>query len=222
MSETLKILSIDYDYFIDATEDQIRSCFPDPIDVHPTISTNIWNLHYLTQGDEIKSIGLRSSEYRKLMSKLQSDITAGLCTFSYTHEDILQGIEYLAQYRKFDKVIVNHIDSHPDTGKITCGGLHCGNWVTYLKSMIKEVEVNWISNEIVYEMQIINTKLLSSIKFGIDDLTPILHYDLIFLCRSDQWVPPHLDQQFTDMVYAVRAAGSTGKLDSIKPRKINY
>lgn len=222
MGKTLKILSIDYDYFVDANKDQVLMHFPDPIDLTPNLSAQVWDMHYMHHGDIIRSINLRSVEYTRMITKLSYSITADLCMFSYTHKDIIRCIEDIRKSGNYNKLIVNHIDTHPDTGNITYNEVHCGNWVTHLKQMYEEVDIRWIANEALYEIQDVNEKLLPKIKFGIDKLSNIKHYDLIFLCRSDQWVPPHLDQQFTDMVHKVRATRSMGVIASLVPRNINY
>lgn len=222
MSKTLKVLSIDYDYFVDANESQVLNLFPDSIDLSPSLSAQVWDTHYMIHGDEIRSIGLRSDEYDKMINRLKNEITSDLCVFSYTHKDIVQCIEDLTRDCAVDKIIINHIDTHPDTGPLISDKFNCGNWVTYLKDKYDSVGIRWISNVNLFMIQRVNGELLSNIKFGIDKLTHIKHYDLIFLCRSDQWVPPHLDQKFADMVYAVRDARSMGIVASLEPRKLNY
>lgn len=83
-----------------------------------------------------------------------------------------------------------NVDFHHDTNKC-CGEIHCGNW---LRALLDERVVNealWVNQP-------------SSATAGnlakvvpISDL-PHTGYDLVYICRSGWWTPPHMDKIFIE------------------------
>lgn len=45
-TRSLKVLSIDFDYFQNVNADTIRSCYPDGIDLPTELSTIVWSGYY--------------------------------------------------------------------------------------------------------------------------------------------------------------------------------
>ena len=47
-------------------------------------------------------------------------------------------------------------------------------------------------------------------------------FDIVFLCRSDNWLPPHLDDEFQELVDFIAKKFKTIKIDSQvkKPREL--
>jgi hypothetical protein len=110
-----------------------------------------------------------------------------------------------------DVELVN-IDFHHDmfNGNKT---LDCGNWIQYIKQEINnndhELLLRWITREEslnVYKIyndsrmqRILDEKIISTDLSIIDNKG----FDIIFLCRSDPWTPPHLDKHFSDLLYFI-------------------
>ena len=72
-----RILSIDFDYFLQATKEALKS-FPDGIDRSTELSTLIWASHYLDgkQGTLTRSVGVLSDELdciKRILQKQSSD-----------------------------------------------------------------------------------------------------------------------------------------------------
>lgn len=203
MSVTKKILSIDFDYFLKATKEAIRS-FPDGVDRSTELSTLIWASCYLggTQANLVRSVGILEEELEclKRILKKQSPDTPVMIANSHVHAyDFIH--DYVSEDEKLSLV---NIDMHHDFTNNN-KQLDCGNWISHLLDEYK-MKLRWIANPISLEM------------FGLDEevkedeaLRSILSlnlatleekgekYDGIFLCRSDIWTPPHLDKYFSSL-----------------------
>ena len=70
------------------------------------------------------------------------------------------------------------------------------NWLSFIKNEI-DTNITWVANGISKEVYGLEGKGFDVIG---TDLTAIKNHtwDVIFLCRSDNWLPPHLDSHFTD------------------------
>jgi hypothetical protein len=166
----MRILSIDFDYFVSPTPEQ-RQYFPDGgREMSDFLNTFIW------------AGGYANSEFaaKKCNNKDYSLLNVNLL------EEPLQLIE------KWDgsETMLYNVDFHHDTNKC-CGEIHCGNW---LRALLDERVVNealWINQP-------------SSATAGnlakvvpISDL-PHTGYDLVYICRSGWWTPPHMDKIFIE------------------------
>ncbi len=86
--------------------------------------------------------------------------------------------------------------------------LDCGNWIKHILNDYGEenVGLRWISNPISCEvfgfgdternMERNGHKLFPTSVSDILDM----QFDLVYLCRSDTWTPPHLDEGFAELV----------------------
>ena len=89
---------------------------------------------------------------------------------------------------KEDLYIVN-IDHHHDAFGIG-DELNCGNWVNKVVEKYPNTKVEWIGNpdSVKVECDAVTSISLDSIKEA--------DFDIVYLCRSGIWSPPHLDKQF--------------------------
>ena len=82
----------------------------------------------------------------------------------------------------------------------------CGNWISHLcMDYGKHFKFNWVVNPISREMfnlkeEIFDKKLLKSLT----DIK-IKDFDVIFLCRSDNFFAPHLDPYFDEIVRLIES-----------------
>lgn len=192
-TKSLRVLSIDFDYFQDVSE-KLLYTYPDGIDLNSEISQIIWGSHY-AQNDELFDIGVDKSELRELEKLLDAQNTSCPVLIAQTHKDIYDFIE---NHMSDDTIVeIVNIDMHHDIYN-SHREIDCGNWLGH---MIKKhgAKAQWVIHPLScqyfptkYDN---NVECLGSIRDISDDA-----FDIIFLCRSDMWLPPHLDIAFTDIV----------------------
>lgn len=153
MKKPLKILSIDWDYFIDATETERMTIFPDPHDDLPvSITTACWTGRYAEKpiGDcrNLMEVGINQkrlqqmNNYINLLSKgRNTDIKIMVAD---SHKHIYQFIsKNMMNYPEFPCVGVPikllNIDHHSDAYGVRNTEMpDCGNWVNYLDNWLRE------------------------------------------------------------------------------------
>lgn len=109
-----------------------------------------------------------------------------------SHKWLWQCAREICEHKNQSAVIVN-IDFHHDTFISDSTKVHCGNWLRHLLDEGKVKEAYWVrcadSN-----MEQIHQRLCET------TLDEVLRgqYDLIYICRSGWWTPPHLDSVFIE------------------------
>jgi hypothetical protein len=195
------ILSIDFDYFIDISAEDRERLFPDGSDEIPHDELKLmWDESY-EKYPEIKEIGVIQEYYylRELLKSL--NIKQEHILIADTHKDIKKIIDLVPEGEQIN--IVN-IDFHHDYYHYFTGGdtYNCGNWLRRLVEDRPNTKVKWIrrddsqisslEGEFPFE-HITNIKSLESDKF-----------DYIFICKSPEWTPPHMDQKFIELVMTIK------------------
>lgn len=200
----MKVLSIDFDYFQNTKKEQI-SLFPDGVDNSTFISEIIWGDHYATYGDELNSIGIMEDELEALKRLLMKQSKRAKVMICNSHKHIF---DFVFKYiKKEENIQLVNIDMHHDMINDN-KKLDCGNWISFMIKAQQErkakLSFEWIANPI--SLDVYGIEDLFQINFK--DKSPVLpsikaiennSYDLIFLCRSDIWLPPHLDCYFTEI-----------------------
>jgi len=226
------LVSVDFDYFV--RELPIWDWgHQDENGKNAEIYTNvIWNVRYTTSRiDIIKETDLKKyadfeplyllSKFRKLGLKFNNT------TRMMIAESHAQAYQF---FKEMQSNVMIHIDAHhdmyDDNDEITCG-----NWLANLTKVKQGMEIyhvvpkweqEWYSG--IKTKDEMFKKISSAIGNEIKQRAVIKHLffeDLpkfndvvegIFFCRSGSWTPPHLDQDFIDMlkVFVV----STGILPS--------
>lgn len=199
MKKVTRILSIDWDYFINATATQRALLFPDGgnENISYTLQDFIWDSRY-SGSPELKDIDILRDDY----------FTAHHIIFNFYSEAYPRRVmmvtvshrwiyDFIKQFtKKNEQFEVYNIDFHHDMYNFRNeeGEVHCGNWVNCLFKERPNMKYFWIKREDSdTELPIgrrppCETKKLKDI----EDLS----FDAIFICRSDCWSPPHLDNHF--------------------------
>lgn len=194
----LKVLSIDFDYFQKVSADTLSSCYPDGKD-NPTFLTKItWVNHYACSEEQLKKVTLLEKPFGQICELLLRHKFNTPCMAVNSHIHIYDFIK--DHYSdKYDGCYIVNIDTHHDLFN-SSSKLDCGNWGTHIKKLIPKTQITWIANPVSKEMYGIeeNTELSKIIE---TDFSKILGktFDIIFLCRSDTWLPPHLDKYFDEL-----------------------
>jgi hypothetical protein len=180
----MNILSIDWDYFINATNKQRKELFVNENSPDPDFMTFLWSEWYQTEaGKEVLKMGIKQHDF-EFLCKYLSDIDI----ITENHEDIVEMIKEVDQ-----PVNIINIDFHHDTYDHDLDSKNCGNWVTHMINEGRTQKFIWIGHEDSDESPIDLNK--------VDDITILknMKFDKIFLCRSDYYSPPHLDKYFQQL-----------------------
>ena len=188
----INVLSIDYDYFQKVTKRDILH-YPDGIDLEPHISSIVWVSKYEIYKD-LDNI-TNNHERLSLVSEIVSENKSAKKMVSYTHRDIYDFI--IRNTLPEDEISIYNLDMHHDVFNSN-DELDCGNWISFLKKVRKSTIIYWYANPI------------SASVYGIEEYSEYLHaddiselannkYDLIFLCKSPNWVPPHLYGEYEEL-----------------------
>ena len=197
------ILSIDFDYFQSVTEQQVVGLYPDGLDLPTGISTIVWAQHFANPKCEAELLKIKAPQQKLQVLRgclrKQHSTTPVMMVNSHIH--IFNFIKGL--FNTNEELNVVNIDMHHDIANDN-SNLDCGNWVSQLKKVYPRVNLTWIQNPVSAKMFPVpkGFKCLET-----TDLTTIRNYkyDAIFLCRSDNWLCPTLDADFTDLYFTIAA-----------------
>lgn len=190
------ILSIDFDYFIDASSEERDMLFPQGADeIPPEQLMSSWNEMYIKY-PEMKKLGVIRDFY--IMKDFLSSLHISKKNFvkADSHKYIKRMIYTIPVSLQLR--IVN-IDFHHDyyhyyTGNDSC---NCGNWLRKLVEERPNTMVKWIRRT---DSQTVC--LDGEIPFEhTDDIKSIFKekFDYVFMCRSPEWSPPHLTDKYNEL-----------------------
>jgi hypothetical protein len=189
-----KILSIDFDYFIKCTSVQRDKYFPQGADeVEPTELAKMWEDKYkqfpLIKNTSVIDDYFYMGEYLKGKKVFVAD----------SHKDIRRVIN---RVKLGEDIEVINVDFHHDYYHYFGNEQYfynCGNWLRRLKEDRPSTSIIWVRRE---DSQI--DSLEGEFPFNHSTmLKPILEnmdFDFIFICKSPEWTPPHLNELFDDMI----------------------
>ena len=210
----IKILSIDWDYYLDTDESTRHHCFPDGHDFGSSVGNSVWAMRYTHNTVNLENIGL-IEDYQKLCQFFHA-LTKEPIDFMVTssHIDAYDFINGLVKGNK--SVEITNIDYHHDAypcirnyidttqERTVCSrsgkSVDCGNWLTAILQERKNAEVRWVAREdsdtkfAMADKEVAKRIRVISHKEALEDL-----YDVIFICRSDMWSCPHLDGKFNEL-----------------------
>lgn len=205
------VLSIDFDYFQKTTEELLAVCYPDGHDLPTDISKIIWMGYYgdPKTKDKMKQIRCDNQKVNQVIRTLlkQPDIRDIPMIAVNSHKNIITFIEDICLIAPYEPLQVTNLDMHHDAFH-SDKSLNCGNWVIYLFNHYMNFQYTWVQNPISDKIYPIKDEYIKNHTKITNDLTSALnhHFDAIFLCRSDIWLPPHLDTDFAELLSAFRKA----------------
>ena len=215
--KALKVLSIDFDYFQKADKGVLTECYPDGVDLGTAVSNMVWSSHYANPHLEkrIRSVKADTqglSDAITIICNQRNDIPVMVVN---SHKHIYQFI--LDNLNGYDGVDLTNVDMHPDY-KNNNPALDCGNWISHLEKAVPKLKLTWIANRVSKEV------------FGLSglpvdyDFSKIKNkkFDLVFVCRSDNWFPPHLDDAWVDFLSVIKSQFNSMMVNNeiLKPRDI--
>lgn len=201
----VSILSIDFDYFIAATAQERELYFPPGADeIAGDKLQSMWEERYRLF-PQLRGIGVTAQFFAMKNFLALSRVGRDRLFTSDTHKSIKRLIDAVP---KRQPVSIVNIDFHHDYYHFFRGGnyLNCGNWLRRVLEERPETRVKWIRRE---DSQI--HSLEGEVPFEhTTELQSIFHryYDLVFICRSPEWSPPHLSSRYQELVSSVLGSES--------------
>lgn len=199
---TYRILSIDWDYFIDASLESRVADFPDGHVFGQQLESIIWASHYASNSGLAK-MGVNTKALSRVKENILPRIRAGrirmiMCAFN--HNECYQFIHKCLCVDEEDNISLTNIDFHHDTWEVEDNSVTAGNWLTHLKQEFGDAaKLRWVGCK---DSPGSDYSWLSPVSLS---AALKLEYDYIFICKSGLWSPPHLDGRFNDLAYAVAA-----------------
>lgn len=191
-----KVLSIDFDFFQVVNKETILDCYPDGHDLSTTMSSIVWSSHYSYQKEKLMSVKPDTDKIEELKAIINNMRYCSPVMVCNSHKYCYDFISQHYNPNSYESIELVNIDMHHDLFNDN-PNLDCGNWISHVVDKYP-CEISWICNPIskeVYGLDEDNFKMVKEDFSDIEDTT----FDAIFLCRSDAWLPPHLDYAFDDL-----------------------
>ena len=190
MEVIMRLLSIDFDYFIDTDLKTRDNKFPDGVDEKPKMQLECeWNYFYNTY-PELND--LEVIEECDTLCRFLEHLERGKVLVAYSHKDIEKLFPLVMSAEELEVV---HIDFHHDNYISSGNTLDCANWLRHLmnrRDFNLKTEVLWIRRE-DSECESLEGVFPypSTTEFNVSG-----EFDYIFLCFSPEWTPPHLRKEY--------------------------
>lgn len=205
-NKTLNVLSIDFDFFQNVEEHVIREHYPDGCDLSTELSIFVWGSHYANKHSEqaIRDITINKNRLNELFEILSNNAKNNpkilICN---SHKHIYDFILENYKDSKSTRLNLVNIDMHHDMFNDN-DELDCGNWVNHITKALPNYQLTWIANPISLSAYNMDASEFHMVKHDFESIKST-NFDLIFLCRSDIWTPPHLDEYFHNIVNYIAA-----------------
>lgn len=192
MKRKMNVLSIDWDYLVDATMKQRNNMFPDGGNekISRELGNIIWTNYYLDS--KLKEMTFDKEAYGLIKKVINKKCKQAMICNSHQHI-----YNFILKHKPFyNGINIVNIDFHHDCYKNGYPKIDCGNWMFGIMDLFKDKGIyTWISR-IDSDMNNCPSELVIT-----QDLDIITSYewDYIYMCRSDMWSPPHLDSRFNKL-----------------------
>lgn len=218
----LKVLSIDFDFFQDVDAHTMRYYYPDGVDLPTNLSTIVWGSKYSKRykfSDKISSVKINTNLFAQMLTILDNQDADTPVLIAQSHVSIYNFIH--KHMEGHDGVSIVNVDMHHDIFNDN-PEVDCGNWLYHIAHDIPNTKINWITREVSLECYGIIPEDNLKAEFNFDKIQNA-SFDIIFLCRSDAWTPPHLDDWFTRMAGHIIShfTNVKGQVDVLQPRDIS-
>ena len=195
-----RILSIDWDYFINATADERAFYFPDSGNEHlpEFLQNSIWASRYCQDGDQkLEDFKVDDEEVEHIRHIVYHQNPSFKADVQESHALLYSFAKSLFEKSAEDTLEIVNIDFHHDVYDFYNEKVHCGNWLAHIITEYPDGEYHWIrkddSDELLVEFK-------GSIKehMGMISFEELFNedFDYVFVCKSGMWSPPHLDKEF--------------------------
>lgn len=191
----MRILSIDFDYFIDTDMETRLMYFPDGNDnLSEQLNKFIWDNCYRCKED-LKQLGV-IKDFEFMCNFLQT-LTPRRVLVADSHREIEK---FFSEVAPDEDVELINIDFHHDMFVTGGNKLDCGNWLRFFADIKPDAKITWVKREDSDHESLFG-------KFPFNETTDITEiqgeFDLVFICFSSPWTPPHLYEKFLEMVSCI-------------------
>lgn len=223
MKDRFRILSIDFDFFVNTSKSIIAMCYPDGVDVPTELSKLIWAQKYIpntTTYNILSHVDINYKLFEQCCSIIAKQDKSIPVLIAQSHKEIY---DFICSNVKFlDPIDIVNIDFHHDLFNDN-EEIDCGNWLRHAKHNFDDCKIHWIARKESLEIYNISEEERSKIGIEYDfDTIKDGYFDMLFLCRSDPWVPPHLDVYFDEMVNVISSFSDSAIIQTcvLEPRDI--
>ena len=129
---TLKVLSIDMDFFQDVDVNTLLECYPDGHDfISPMLSFFIWSRHYSNSYERERLCNVKCPEnlLDELKGILKNQDSSAPVVVAQSHLRIYDFIRYEFVKHGCTNVDITNIDMHHDMFTDNPDEVDCGNWL---------------------------------------------------------------------------------------------
>lgn len=198
MKKKLRVLSIDFDFFQNVDKRTLLD-YPEGVDLSPEISTIVWGSKYVfpyDSRDRIKAVTVDQEKLNQLIDILDKQDENIPVLIAQSHVSIYDFIH--ENMRGKNSLSIVNIDLHHDIFNDNIE-LDCGNWINHIKKDFPDTTISWITREVSLDCYGIGYFDKIPFELNFDKITDA-EFDIVFICRSDAWLPPHLDWHFDNLV----------------------
>lgn len=220
-----KVLSIDFDFFQEVDKETLNE-YPDGCDLSTKLSEIVWGSRCAKSNpncEKILSVQLAKSLYYQMLSILSKQSSDIPVLIAQSHVNIFDFLLDIKDENPEQPLEIINVDLHHDLFNDN-PDLDCGNWLKHIKDMYEDTIIHWIARPISMECYAIRDedklgKLVETDFSKIKDM----QFDAIFICRSDPWLPPHLDKYFDRLVELCASQFNNVRAQNcvLKPRDIS-
>ena len=199
-----RFISIDWDFFIDATDNQRIMLFPDGgnENLPDSLRDYIWDSHY--RHPELEEIKV-TSDYKYLLNICKTFIGEAFVSDSHKwmYDFVIENTEPDEEFE------VYNIDFHHDLYNFTTRGgeVNCGNWATLLRRDRPNMKYKWVkcdTSDVTAGEDKVDVEMMTMTIFRILFHNVSEDFQYLFMCRSAVWSPPHLDKKFIRAVKSIK------------------
>ena len=192
------VLSIDFDFFQKVDKDTLVTCYPDGVDVSTQLSKFTWAGYYvnLNTAKKLADVKVDEDKLNQMKDIISKCENVEFVKVANSHFHIYSFIQDLMSEYKSSFLDVINVDMHHDLMNKNIN-VDCGNWLGRIAEEY-DTRIKWIANPISKEMFGLTDDRFSMISTDLGIINP-KKIDAIFLCRSDNWTPPHLDKDFDSL-----------------------
>ena len=188
----MRILSIDFDYFVDTDMDTRLMYFPDGNDSLPAkLNEFIWDNCYRCKED-LRNIGV-IKDFDSMCSFLKTQSPRRVLVAD-SHREMEK---FFSEVKPDEDVELINVDFHHDMFVTGGNSLDCGNWLRFFADLKPDANITWVRRE-----DSDTDSFFGEFPYHhTTDITEIQgEFDLVFICFSSPWTPPHLYEKFLEMV----------------------
>ena len=212
---TVRVLSLDWDWFFSyGREGELEKLLPDPLyeECSPECIAEEWASRYLylTEGKTALDLAVSQEKLFRIHSVLQILPHAAEAFAAESHLSLYRLLKSRYPDASFDVVQYDH---HHDLCPVRDGLPDSGSWGAALLEEGRLQSLLWVGNpSSVTDCggAPVFARYPDTVRFTVNPEEISGPFDVLFLCRSLIWAPPHADCEFRRLIGQIKA--HTGRM----------